>query len=273
MSISIKLPACLQWPLAANRSRTLKRLGMSAVALAACGISMVHADATLKYELTGADGSKVVKQFSIARFFVRIDDPADKDRYLLYQAGKFFPLFSVDQANSNYTRLTPAVTPYMSPHSREHHGADQTTEKGGTKQASENRSGPAPKLKPTKKTRKVAGIECRVVHELLDGKPVIEHCMTNSARLSIADREVITMIRAFEMARNRKYGWLGIGTEDEEFVSVQSKDLRDNRVLQLTAVSTKPLDSGYLRIPRSFTEIESETVNNAKSNTSNKKTD
>jgi hypothetical protein len=230
------------------------------------------ADATLKYELTEADGSKVVKQFSIARFFVRIDDPADKDHFLLYQAGKFFPLFSVDQANSHYTRLTPAVTPYMSSNSREHHGADQTTDKGETRQASENRSSPAPKLKPTKKTRKVAGIECRVVHELLDGKPVIEHCMANSARLNIADREVITMARALEMARNRNFGWLGIGTEDEEFVSLQSKDLRDNRVLQLTAVSTKPLDAGYLRIPRSFTEIKPEAVETAETGTS-KKTD
>jgi len=217
------------------------------------------ADATLKYELTEADGSKTEKNFSAARFFVRIDDPADKERYLLYQAGKFFPLFSVDQAKSNYTRLTPAVTPYMSPHSREAHGADQTADEGGTKQASENRKKPAPKLKPTKKTRKVAGIECRVVHELLDGKPVIEHCMANSARLSITDRELITMVRAFEMARNREFGWLGIGTEDEEFVSVQSKDLRDNTMLQLTAVSTSPLAEGYLRIPREYKELTSDT--------------
>ena len=214
------------------------------------------ADARLSFELTEADGSKGVKQFSIARFFVRIDDPSDKERYLLYQAGKFFPLFAVDQTNSEYTRLTPAVTPYMSPHSREHHGADQTTDEGGTKQASENRAGTAPELKPTKNMRKVAGIECRVVHELLDGKPVVEHCMANSARLNIADRELITMVRAFEMARNRDFGWLGIGTEDEEFVSVQSRDLRDNRVLQLTGVSTKPLAQGYLRIPREYKEIE-----------------
>jgi len=270
MKLSIYLPASLLRSLSVGKAIMLKRLSIFALVLAGCAVSVTQADATFTYELSGSDDKKTVKQFSIARFFVRIDDPADKERYLLYQAGKFFPLFSVDQAKSNYTRLTPAVTPYMSPHSREAHGVDQAADEGGTKQASENRKKPAPKLKPTKKTRKVAGIECRVVHELLDGKPVIEHCMANSARLAIADRELITMARTFEMARNREFGWLGIGTEDEEFVSVQSKDLRNNTVLQLTAVSTSPLAEGYLRIPRSFTEIKTETVNTAKPSTSKK---
>ena len=58
------------------------------------------------------------------------------------------------------------------------------------------------------------------------------------------------------MARSKDFGWLGTGTEDEEFISVQSKDLRDNRVLTLTTVSTKPLPQGYLRIPREYKEIE-----------------
>jgi len=216
------------------------------------------ADATLTYELTSAGDSKTVKQFSMARFFVRIDDPAEKDQYLLFQAGKFFPLFSVDQANNTYTRLTSTVTPYMSPQSREHHGADQTDEQGGSKQQAETRQKQAAILKPTKKNRKVAGIECRVVEELADGKPVIEHCMANSARLGVTNRELITMARTFEMARSKNFGWLGTGTEDEEFISVQSKDLRDNRVLTLTTVSTKPLPQGYLRIPREYKEVKAE---------------
>ena len=214
------------------------------------------ADATLSYELIEADGSKSGKYFSTARFYVRIDDANDKKRYLLFEAGKFFPLFSVDQANNTYTRLTSTVTPYMSPQSREHHGADQTDEQGGSKQKAETRQKQAATLKLTKKSRKVAGIECRVVQELVDGKAVIEHCMANSARLGVTDRELITMARTFEMARSKDFGWLGTGTEDEEFISVQSKDLRDNRVLTLTTVSTKPLPQGYLRIPREYKEVE-----------------
>ena len=257
MKLANNLPAVLLKSLSAHKSNVIKRLSLSAMVLAACGVSAVHADAALTYELTGDGDSKAVKQFSMARFFLRIDDPADKDQYLLFQAGKFFPLFSVDQAKGTYTRLTAEVIPYMSPHSRKNHGADKTEEQGESKQASENSDKQSPQLKATKKTRKVAGLECRVIHELQDGKPVIEHCMANSARLGITSREVITMARAFEMARNRELGWLATGTQDEEFISIQSKDLRDNRVLTLTAVSTEPLPEGYLRIPREYQEVES----------------
>ncbi len=48
-----------------------------------------------------------MKIISLARFFARIDDPADPNSYLIYQTGKFFPLYRVDQANKSYTRLTP----------------------------------------------------------------------------------------------------------------------------------------------------------------------
>jgi hypothetical protein len=110
------------------------------------------------------------------------------------------------------------------------------------------------------------------VHELLDDKPVIEHCMANSANLGITTREMRTMSRLFSMSRDRKFGWPGVGTEDEEFVSVHSRDLRDNKAFQLTSVSTKPLADGYLRIPRSFKQVEPGAENTSKSTTS-KKTD
>ena len=247
--------------LSASRSRIFKRVSIAGLALAAGSVSLSHADAMLTYELTDADGNKSVKQFGIARFFARIEDPADEDHYLLYQAGKFFPLFAVDTAAGQYQRLTREVTPFMSPQSRKHHGADQAQEQGGTQQTSENRAKSAPKLKPAKKNRKIAGIKCRVVHELEDDKPVVEHCMANSARLSITEREVITMARTFQMGQNRDYGWLGIGTEDEEFISIYSRDLRDNRVLQLTGVSNKPLPADHLRVPREYKQAKSETTN------------
>lgn len=64
------------------------------------------------------------------------------------------------------------------------------------------------------------------------------------------------MARTFEMARNRDFGWLGVGTEDEEFVSVYSRDKRDNRVFQLTEVSTAPLPVDYLRITREYQQVK-----------------
>ena len=106
--------------------------------------------------------------------------------------------------------------------------------------------------------RNIAGIRCRVVHELRDGEAVMEHCMANSAALGVTKREVITLSRMFSMSRKLDFDWLGTGTRDEEFVAVQSRDLGDNRVLQLTSVSTKPLPAGHLKIPRSFKLVESD---------------
>ena len=39
------------------------------------GASLAQADATFSYELSGSDDKKTLKQFSIAQFFVRVDDP------------------------------------------------------------------------------------------------------------------------------------------------------------------------------------------------------
>ena len=252
MGFSTILPPASQSQQAAAADRRINKLATLAIVLTAFATSVARADATLTFELSDGDGSKTTKKFSTARFYVRIEDVADKNRYLLFEAGKFFPLYSVNTANNSYTLLTPEVIPYMSPQARVHHGADKK-EQDGTAQKQ-----PPMTFKPTKKKRRVAGIECRVVHELLEGKPAIEHCMANSARLGTGDREVITMARTFEMARNRGLGWLGSGSSDEAFVSIYSKDLRDNRVLQLTAVSNKPLEAGYLRIPREYRQVTAE---------------
>lgn len=296
-----------------------KRLSIWVLALVGCGASVSHADATLIYELSGEAADKEVKQFSISRFFVRIDSPGEEGRYLLFQAGKFFPVYSVDETERTYTQLTPAVTPRLGPVSRsaqvaapeprkdEKPAGGDPTDEGAGQAAAETRAGsvedaetgtgtasaepaahsgsdaptsstpkseppgsepasgaaasarlrsPAPALKPSREVKTVAGVRCRVVHELLDGEPVMEHCMANSAGLGVTKREVISLSRLFRMARDRGLGWLGTGTEDEEFVSVQTRDLRDDRMLQLTSVSTKALPAGYLRIPRTFERVE-----------------
>lgn len=310
----IELRASVRRPLSASKAALVKRLSVLALALAACGTSLSHADAQLTYQLTGADGRKEVKQFSIARFFVRIDDPAHADRYLLFQAGKFFPLYAVDTGRGTYSRLTPAVTATLGPASRSEQVAETKRQEsatsaggdaadgeapepspaateeapapetpsaqataaaeGGDSEAppemasageatppvstSAIRRAPAPPFKASKKMRSVAGMRCRVVHELADGEPVIEHCMANSAHLGVTKREIITLARWFATARGMESDWLGVGTQDEEFVSVESRDLRDGRVLQLTGVSTQPLPAGYLRISRNFILIEPE---------------
>jgi len=243
------------------------------------------ADATLAYELTGPGAEKAVKTVAIARFWARVDDPAEKGRFLLFQAGKFFPMYRVDEPKETYTLLTKPVTPYLSsqqktPATREgaghsaddkqagaagHEGIHGTGEEHaaaphGTQTAEGAGAGAAkpaavlahPVLKPTKKTRTVAGIRCRVVVEWVDDKPVVEHCMANTPRLHVTNRELITLARLFEAGRKMNLGLLGIGTKDESFVSVQSRDLRDDRTLRLTSISHEALPSGHLRIPKSY---------------------
>jgi hypothetical protein len=241
------------------------------------------ADASLTYSLSDPEGNKAVKHFSVARFFARIDDPADSDNYLLYQAGKFFPLFSVDTSNETWTRLTPPVKPYMGPRSPDKKAAPKEGEmsgghdqapdlkdadksgmhhEGAHASASDMPASPIGKrqaghlLKATKKSARVAGIDCRIVHEIIDNEPVIEHCMANSARLGITDRELITLSRMFRMARDRDYGWLATGTQDEEFVSIKSRDLRNDRTMELTSVDTTPLPAGHMRVPKHYKEVE-----------------
>lgn len=230
---------------------SLLRNTLTAAALAACTVSLANADATLTYALSEADGSKTEKKFSTARFYVRIDDAADADRYMLFEAGKFFPLYAVDRKNSTYSRLTPKVVPYMGPETEAKKKADAHTPK-----VTPVEKAPRPELRPTNKNKTIAGVRCRVVHEMADGEPAIEHCMANSAKLEVTDREVITMARTFSMARDRDFGWLAAGTEDEEFISVQSRDLRSGRTLKLTSVDNMPLAQGYLRIPREYREVE-----------------
>ncbi len=340
MTLSFFRPALVMRSLSTRKALLKKSETFFALLVAGCSASLAHADATFSYELIASDTEKMVKNFSVARFFVRIDDPARADHFHLFQAGKFFPMYAVDQAENQYTLLTPPATPHLGPTTRStpatminngnseeksaQQSGDKTTdsqtsiaqtgsEKQGSAQikseapspspaaspdssviqqkessdgqqstsqsaadAAEQRAvapgeqasdrpstkpeerWPVPTLKPTKKKLTIAGVRCRVVHELLDGQAVREHCMANSAALGVTKREVITMSRLFAMARKLDFDWLGTGTKDEEFISVQSRDLDNNRTLLLTAVSTEPLPAGYLRIPRSFERIDFE---------------
>jgi hypothetical protein len=92
-------------------------LGCCLAALWASG-PLAHADATLVYQLDDASDGKVEKTLSVSRFFVRIDSSDEEGRYLLFQAGKFFPLYSVNEKEETYTRLTPQVVARLGPESR-----------------------------------------------------------------------------------------------------------------------------------------------------------
>ena len=223
----------------------MKRLLPLALAVLGATSSVVQADATLVYGLKETMSEAVDQTFSISRFFARVDASGQEGKYLLFQAGKFFPLYSVDTKEGRYTRLTPPVRATLHPakktqapaaqplagDDRETKGAKaveaeptpepveaETVEKepkaelavtsgrsgsevaaaaGGATAADPaqaavpNEVKPAerpvlpkvPQFKPTRTTDEVAGVRCRVILELIDGKPAIEHCMANTAAI------------------------------------------------------------------------------------------
>lgn len=277
------------------------------------GLTTTLADATLVYELKGPDSEAVQKTLYASRFFVRAESSEDEDRFLLFQAGKFFPLYSVNQKERTYTLLTPPVKPTLGPASRaEGAGAQPAPEAGPEAQASVTaaetspegkqaapdapttavkagggagegaveaghppqkqetaehpaeaqsppRLPPAPQFMPTPKTDEVAGVSCRVILELIDGEPAIEHCMANKAALGITERELRTLARLLVMARERNFDWLGAATKDEEFISLRSRELKHGKTLSLQSVSTAALPPGHLRVPRDYTEVKTDS--------------
>ena len=109
------------------------------------------ADATLVYELKNEDGSVMEQKLSIRNFFVRVDNSTAPNEYLLFQAGKFFPLYRVDKESRTYQRLTQNTKPTL---------------KAGAETAEPMKKKPHPRFKPERIKDTVAGIPCRVVNEL-----------------------------------------------------------------------------------------------------------
>lgn len=277
----------------------MKNILKFAAAIAGLCALPTHADVTLNFELSGPDMQSSAKNVSISRFFARIDDPAEPDSFLLYQAGKFFPLYQVNTSAATYTLLTPEVKPTLhagitpkpekatteeptateaasaTDASAETEQADSTaaetatqTSKVVTELATVDKAAdytsettqdkPKTSLRLTKQSKTIAGVQCRVVEELAGDQPVMTHCMAEKTHLGISERETRTLARIFEMARERGYGWLGTATTDEQFVSIASQDLQSNKTLQLKSHSSKPLPTGYLRVPREFKKVPNE---------------
>jgi hypothetical protein len=247
------------------------------VALMASSLSAVvaQADATLVYTL--ADAETVTKKIAIARYFARVESSDRPDEYLLYQAGKFFPLYRVNPAERTYTLLTKPVKPTRktgriadaatsnknrgdgSAGSAAQDQTDQTAVAAAeppSKTVVDRKGVPGtPQFKPTRKMDKVGGVKCRIVMEFADGETAIEHCMANKAGLGITERESRTLARLLVMAREQGYGWLGAATEDEDFVSVRCKIPDQPKSLELVSVSTQPLPRGHLRVPPEYKEV------------------
>lgn len=228
----------------------MKSYFLAIILICSLGISVAHADATLVYALTDSSAGTVNKKISLSRFFARVDSSDRPHEFLLFQAGKFFPLYRVNTADATYALLSSSTG---------QKGASEP-DSAASKQKAVSGSPHQPAdtiiFKPTRKMEGVAGVKCRLVLELEDQTPGIEHCMANKAGLGLTERESRTLARLFVLARKLSYGWLGAATPDEDFVSVRSKLPDQAGTLELLSVSTAPLQRGYLKVPSEFKEIE-----------------
>jgi hypothetical protein len=247
------------------------------------------ADATLTYKLEPRTGQAQKLKIDISGFFARIESSAAPGGWWLFQAGKFFPVYRVDDKAQTWTRLTAAPQARLGPADRSagtrpgtgaaidtsavapeavakipagrgQAAGGEGSEGGATAAAA---TGPAPAFEPTDEMDNIAGVRCRVVKELRGDAPAVAHCMANKASLGLTERELRTLSRTFEMARQQGLGWLGTATADEEFVSVRSGAGERGGSLMLESVSTAALPQGYLRVPRGYGEVPREAARSA----------
>lgn len=293
----------------------MKRGVLLIMSVLGASLSVARADVTLVYGLKDGSSEAVEKQLYLSRFFARVDSSDEDGAYLLFQAGKFFPLYRVSEKERSYTLVTERARPTLQAGEQkpedagpsategaeqgaaaplqsatvpeavpEHRMDTESTEQAGMEPAEAQAAagasesmpvaappetaehartpGGPPKLpekaqfKPSGKNDVVGGVHCRIVNELIDGEPAIEHCMANKADLGITEREIRTLARLFILARELGYDWLGAATEDEDFVSVRSRALTRDKTLELRSASTDPLPVGHLRVPKDYKETE-----------------
>ena len=257
-----------------------RQLAAGALLLAAAGIAA--ADATLSYKLEPGTGQAQQLKIDIDGFFARIQSAAAPGGWWLFQAGKFFPVYRVDDKAETWTRLTEAPQARLGPVNRTagirqapdaSAGAAEadTRTPGGLGQAeaagraaggaaapAATDTGSPPVFEATAEMDSIAGVRCRVVKELRGDAPAVAHCMANKAALGLTERELRTLCRAFEMAREQGLGWLGAATADEEFVSVRSRAEEGGASLVLESVSTAALPQDHMRVPREYEELPRE---------------
>ena len=260
------------------------RLGKIAFIFAGCCAQLAQADATLVYETSDAAGAKTQYTFSILGRFVRIDsEPREQPGYSLFDTGRMV-MFNVDETAHNYMPVKagrhfhPAIS--VTPPDTT---ADKTAEKPALSEPAEDSSAekPAPSepaedssaektassdpaaaastattLKATKKKRTVAGKRCSVVFELADEKPVAEHCMSGTGELGLSKREVVTLSRLFTKAANLNLNLLGAATEDERYVSIQSRQPDSKAGQILKSVSKTAIPYEKMRIPEDYKQLQ-----------------
>jgi len=193
---------------------------------------LAHADSTLVYELTAADGSKVQQTIAIRGSWLRLEsEPKGKSDYTVMDTARLL-MFEVNDKNKSYqvTRMGRLYWPVTDLN--------------------------APKFKPIPKKQAVSGVRCQPVNEMdKDDKSIVEHCMSAGGPLGLSAREMITLSRLFMSARRMGLGWPGVATPDERQASILSQN-PDGGKQEFKSVVHAPLTKTLFKIPDSYKRLK-----------------
>ena len=239
------------------------------------------ADATLIYDTVTVEGARIMHTFSIRGRFVRVDMDSDPERHWIIDTG-LLTIADVDRSKKRYTfeklprpvlpgAVTSAETDTTTPPgekpaeglqappdaaSPEQQGSTPETGTSGTIDGESSELVAEPTLVPHRKKDAVAEIDCRIVMETAEDRPIVEHCMAGTGALGLGTREMITLSRLFTTVRRLGLGWLGAATADERIISISSRQVDGGASQVLRSVSYEYLPNEDMRVPKSYQRIK-----------------
>jgi YD repeat-containing protein len=225
------------------------KIRLSLLLALAAGLSQTaYAETSLTYQLVDAQGATTEQTYTLHGRWARVDDATgSKQKYLILDTG-FMIMHVVDSKNA-------AFSTYGESHFHQGKQTKTAAEDANAKQAAK-RATKITTLKPTGRKDTVAGIRCNLFSEIVNNKPVAEHCMAGSSALGMNNREMITMARLIDFSKEwTDPDWIA-NQSNEQFVSIRSRPAEGDATFLLKAVSHKipPLD--YFRVPPQYKKLD-----------------
>lgn len=214
----------------------------------------INAETTLVYELVDSQGAAKEQTYTLHGRWVRVNNSNENEtaeNYFLLDSG-FMIMHVVDDEKGEF------FTFGESPHHQSRTVPKTPAADATTKQLTEKKADKSV-LKPTGKKDTVAGVQCRVVNEVLNDKPVAEHCMADVVALQMTPRELITMARLIEFSKEwTDPDWIA-AQSDEKYVSIRSRPVDGDANFILKSVSHELPPVDYFRIPPAYKKLDSDT--------------
>ena len=217
---------------------------------ASAGLSLaVHAETSLVFELVDAQGTKKEQTYTLHGRWARVDDTAEEHKKFLILDTGFMIMHVVDSEKEVFS--TFGDSPFHQGKKLQTKSGDEANPKQATKNAVK-----VPTLKPTGSRDSVADVRCNIVNEIVDNKPVAEHCMANAAAMGMSRREITTMARLIQFSRDwTDPDWMVVQM-NEQFISIRSRPAGGDVIILLKAVShqTPPVD--FFRVPKEYRKLD-----------------